>query len=151
LGRRHESHGPPRYLARNARRVRGAVAADAGEHDDGRGCAVAARRAIVGATDRLFRAAGRGRARLAGRSRRHARIAGHHSPGCRQMAVVTRPYREKVVTFGAGRGLVGIVTLPGTPRPDAPQLLLINSGIIHRVGANRLYVSLARTLAAAGV
>jgi len=67
------------------------------------------------------------------------------------MAVVKPPYREQVVTFGAAGGLVGIATLPVEPRADAPHLVLINPGIIHRVGASRLYVAVARALAASGV
>ena len=60
--------------------------------------------------------------------------------------------RERVVQFGAGRGLVGILTQPTERRSDeAPDLLLLNSGIIHRVGSNRLNVELARALARQGV
>ena len=34
---------------------------------------------------------------------------------------------------------------------DAAALLFINSGLVHRVGPNRMYVNAARTLSAAGV
>jgi hypothetical protein len=64
---------------------------------------------------------------------------------------VGAPFREKVVTFGPGCGLVGVVTLPSEPLPRAPMVVLLNSGIIHRVGANRIYVAIARTLAGSGV
>jgi pimeloyl-ACP methyl ester carboxylesterase len=68
------------------------------------------------------------------------------------MAVVTSPhYREKVVTFGDESGLVGVITIPSNPRADAPVAILLNSGIIHRVGANRIHVLLARMLADLGV
>jgi pimeloyl-ACP methyl ester carboxylesterase len=67
------------------------------------------------------------------------------------MAVVTRPFREKVVTFGQAAGLVGVMTLAAMPRPRAPHVILINSGIVHRVGASRVYVTLARYFAAAGI
>jgi hypothetical protein len=51
----------------------------------------------------------------------------------------------------AGDGLVGIVSLPaGDPDPDRPALLILNSGVIHRVGACRLSVKLARRMASAG-
>lgn len=48
--------------------------------------------------------------------------------------------------------MVGILTQPsaGEARPDAPAILLLNSGIIHHIGANRLYVELARELAGRG-
>jgi hypothetical protein len=64
---------------------------------------------------------------------------------------VSHTYREKVVTFGENRGLVGIVTLPTTPRPGTPRVVLLNSGVIHRVGANRLHVGFARALASVGL
>jgi pimeloyl-ACP methyl ester carboxylesterase len=61
--------------------------------------------------------------------------------------------RESVVRFGAEGGLVGVFTEP-TPAADGqdspPGFILLNSGIIHRVGPNRLYVKAARRLAAAG-
>jgi len=59
---------------------------------------------------------------------------------------------ERVARFGAGSGLVGIVTEPEarTRAADAPVAIFLNSGIIHRVGASRLYVQMARRLAADG-
>jgi pimeloyl-ACP methyl ester carboxylesterase len=64
---------------------------------------------------------------------------------------VSRPFREKVVTFGEGKGLVGVVTIPTNVRAGAPHVVLINSGILHRVGAHRLYVHFARAFATAGI
>ncbi len=60
--------------------------------------------------------------------------------------------REEVVRFGRGGDIVGIVTNPPEDQSDArlPAILLLNSGMIHRVGPNRLYVKTARTLAAMG-
>ncbi len=59
--------------------------------------------------------------------------------------------REKVLKFGPTRGLVGILT---EPPPDAPAgkppVVFLNSGILHHVGASRLYVRMARRLAALG-
>ncbi len=48
--------------------------------------------------------------------------------------------------------MVGILTQPaaGEVRPDAPAVLILNSGIIHHIGANRLYVEIARALAERG-
>ena len=68
------------------------------------------------------------------------------------MADVTRRPREVAVTFGTDRGLVGVLTLPvGERNPAAPHVILINSGVIHRVGSNRLHVLLARALSGLGV
>ena len=57
---------------------------------------------------------------------------------------------EIPLVFGADRHLVGILTLPsqGDPRPIA--FLLINAGVIHRVGPHRINVKLARHLAGLG-
>jgi pimeloyl-ACP methyl ester carboxylesterase len=47
--------------------------------------------------------------------------------------------------------MVGIVTAPVPPPPDqGPAVILLNAGVIHRVGANRIYVRVARALAQAG-
>src|SRR5690606_10968053 len=60
--------------------------------------------------------------------------------------------RESAVLFGPTRSLVGVVTEPaaGSARPDAPAVLILNSGLIHRVGPKRLHVRLARRLAGLG-
>jgi pimeloyl-ACP methyl ester carboxylesterase len=59
--------------------------------------------------------------------------------------------KETIATFGKTRSLIGIVTHPekgsGT---GLPAVILLNSGILHRVGPGRLYVKLARALAAQG-
>lgn len=59
---------------------------------------------------------------------------------------------EHVYSFGSHGGLVGILTEPRAElqRPGAPTLIFSNIGLNHRVGPNRLYVELARKLAAAG-
>lgn len=60
---------------------------------------------------------------------------------------------ERAVTFGENSSLVGILAEP-TPEkrwPNAPMAVFLNSGIIHRVGASRLYVQIARQLADHGV
>lgn len=58
--------------------------------------------------------------------------------------------REKVLKFGPTRGLVGVLTEP--PPDAAPRLpvIFLNSGILHHVGASRLYVRIARKLAEMG-
>ncbi len=59
---------------------------------------------------------------------------------------------ERAVRFGRSTNLVGILAEPpGHARVDgAPVAIFLNSGIIHRVGASRLYVQAARRLAAEG-
>jgi pimeloyl-ACP methyl ester carboxylesterase len=59
--------------------------------------------------------------------------------------------REKVVRFGRSTRLVGVLTEPDVTSPDRPAVILLNSGILHRVGACRLHVNLARALADAGL
>jgi pimeloyl-ACP methyl ester carboxylesterase len=58
---------------------------------------------------------------------------------------------ESVIEFGPSRGLVGVLTQPpsGTSAHDV-AVLIVNSGIIHRDGINRLHVRLARLLATRG-
>jgi len=58
---------------------------------------------------------------------------------------------EQAQLFGPRRSLVGIVTdpPPGAP-PGCPTVVVLNSGIVHRVGANRMTVALARALASRG-
>jgi len=58
--------------------------------------------------------------------------------------------REEAILFGASQSLVGVVTEPAENGKERPAVILLNSGIIHRVGPNRLYVTLARRLARAG-
>jgi pimeloyl-ACP methyl ester carboxylesterase len=55
---------------------------------------------------------------------------------------------EEVVTFGNSRSLVGILHCPEeeAARRDVPAVLMLNAGILHRVGPNRLYVTIAREL-----
>ncbi len=56
---------------------------------------------------------------------------------------------ERVVRFG--EDLVGILRLPGPMAPGAPACLLLNTGIMNRIGPHRLNVKIARGLDAAGV
>lgn len=57
--------------------------------------------------------------------------------------------KEKAVSFGASKTLVGVVAEPeGTAQK--PAVLLLNAGLIHHIGPNRVYVKLARRLAEEG-
>lgn len=60
--------------------------------------------------------------------------------------------RERALKFGKTANLVGILTQPGPDMESAerPAVLLLNSGILHRAGASRLYVQIARELAMRG-
>jgi len=58
---------------------------------------------------------------------------------------------DQAVMIGARKTLVGIVTQPVDYEPeDRPVFVILNTGIIHRVGHHRMYVSLARALARLG-
>lgn len=60
--------------------------------------------------------------------------------------------RETVLNFGENKSLFGIITdpAPETKQRRSEAVILLNSGILHRVGPHRLYVKLARTLAMNG-
>ncbi len=59
---------------------------------------------------------------------------------------------EKVVLFGKDKSLVGIVTEPtsGTSSNNFPAIIILNAGLLHRIGPNRLHVAIARKMATAG-
>ncbi len=59
---------------------------------------------------------------------------------------------ECIFEFGPGNRLLGILTGPMSPdsTPGDVAVVFTNTGIIHRVGANRLHVRLARHLARHG-
>lgn len=60
--------------------------------------------------------------------------------------------RERALKFGKTASLTGVLTEPtgGVSTPDRPGVLFLNSGILHHAGASRLYVKVARRLAADG-
>ena len=57
--------------------------------------------------------------------------------------------REEVVRFGPNEELVGI--LSGAEAASGTAVLLLNAGVLHRVGPHRLHVLLARRLAEHGL
>jgi hypothetical protein len=59
--------------------------------------------------------------------------------------------RERVVTFGPGGILVGIMTEPDEPPPRGSVVVMSNVGLNHRVGPQRVWVELARRLAKRGI
>jgi pimeloyl-ACP methyl ester carboxylesterase len=66
------------------------------------------------------------------------------------MAAVEVAYKEQAVLLGQ-HSLVGIVTRPPSAKQkDGPVIVILNTGIVHRVGHHRMYVSLSRELAKNG-
>ena len=62
---------------------------------------------------------------------------------------VTTTIEEKYCQFGEHEKLFGILSRPDAPS-NYPTIVLFNAGSVHHVGPNRLYVTLARNLAALG-
>jgi pimeloyl-ACP methyl ester carboxylesterase len=62
--------------------------------------------------------------------------------------------KEHAVLLGKDQSLVGILTENGdatTHEQDGPTgVLLLNAGLVHRIGPNRIYVKMARLLASMG-
>lgn len=66
---------------------------------------------------------------------------------------MTARLRERPVVFGREGKLAGILTLPSSQNgaPSSTAFVILNSGVIHRVGANRISVRLARAVAELGL
>lgn len=58
-------------------------------------------------------------------------------------------WAEQPVVFGSSSPLVGVVTAPAA-QTQTPAALLLNAGLLHRIGAQRMNVQLARALAGRG-
>lgn len=67
------------------------------------------------------------------------------------MVGMTDRIKEQAHVLGPRQSLVGILS-PATPAPrdDTPYVVVLNAGIIHRIGPNRMSVNLARELCARG-
>lgn len=60
-------------------------------------------------------------------------------------------FSEEILCCGADGALVGVLTRPVTALPGSDAaVIFFNAGLVHRVGPGRLYVELARQLAARG-
>lgn len=57
--------------------------------------------------------------------------------------------KEVALSLGPGRNLISVQTEPSTTRKSI-ALLLLNAGVVHRVGPHRISVKLARHLASLG-
>jgi hypothetical protein len=61
--------------------------------------------------------------------------------------------KERVCQFGPERNLIGILCEPAEKdlRVELPVLIMLNAGLIHRIGPHRMSVELARSLAERGI
>jgi len=59
---------------------------------------------------------------------------------------------EQAMRFGKTENLIGILTEPSVSRKkeDLPALIILNSGVIHRIGQHRLSVKIARDFSRLG-
>lgn len=60
-------------------------------------------------------------------------------------------YRENILQFGQGHGLLGVHAVPADRPPGDLCVIMLNAGLLHRVGPFRMHVLLARQLAEAGI
>lgn len=64
---------------------------------------------------------------------------------------MTGAFSELAVQFGRSASLMGILSRPPSELPiRGPAVVILNTGIAHRVGHHRMYVKMARELAALG-
>lgn len=61
------------------------------------------------------------------------------------------PMKETPLLFGPGRNLVGLWCEPVGGPPPTVCLLLVNAGVVHRIGLHRINVKIARHMARQGV
>src|SRR5690606_5770247 len=79
----------------------------------------------------------------------HRRSAG--GARCGRPTAGARRMNERALRFGDGERLGGVLALPDeTLAADAPCIILLTAGLLHRPGPYRAYVDLARRLADAG-
>jgi dienelactone hydrolase len=60
-------------------------------------------------------------------------------------------HRERLLLLGRSAPLSAILTEPAVAAADRPWLVLLNAGILHKIGPNRMTVRLARAAAARGL
>jgi alpha/beta superfamily hydrolase len=70
-------------------------------------------------------------------------------PAC-VLAVDGARVTEEAVCFGPDARLFGILTRSAASDPARPAVVFLNNGAVHRVGSQRMYVSMAREWAARG-
>ncbi len=57
---------------------------------------------------------------------------------------------ENIIQFSDKGSMLGILTEPNSPSSELPAFIFVNSGLLHRIGPFRIYVSLSRELAQHG-
>ena len=60
------------------------------------------------------------------------------------------PSTERIHRFGRSQHLVGVVGQPAQGDAAAPGIIVLNTGLVHRVGPFRMHVELTRRLNALG-
>src|SRR5262249_18773844 len=80
------------------------------------------------------------------------RFDSHRGPSThRGLAGMTGAFNEHPALFGRSASLLGILSRPTYELPARrPAVVILNTGIAHRVGHHRMYVKMARALAASG-
>lgn len=67
------------------------------------------------------------------------------------MAALAAAFKEQVALLGRDNSLVSIIARPAIEEVgERPAIVILNTGIIHRVGHHRMYVTLSRMLAGLG-
>jgi len=77
-------------------------------------------------------------------------LTAHFFPCAGDAPEPNAPLTERPVLFGRGAVLFGIVTAPCECEKPRGAVILLNAGADHHIGANRMYVSLARRWARRG-
>src|ERR1700722_14447258 len=86
------------------------------------------------------------------------RGSGSHGNGsCRSdtadstLVDISQKITEQAVLFGGRSSLVGILTRAvSAASADCPAIVILNTGIVHRVGEHRMFATMSRALAAVG-
>ncbi|HWU76428.1 MAG TPA: hypothetical protein VN043_07975 [Rhodanobacter sp.] len=72
-------------------------------------------------------------------------------PGCERPIAGTRMTMERVFCFGRAQHLIGVLANPEPPRDSDPVgVIVLNAGMVHRVGQFRLHVEISRRLNGCG-
>jgi hypothetical protein len=58
--------------------------------------------------------------------------------------------KESIINFGKYNNLLGIITEPSIRKSNSQIILLLNAGLVYRIGTNRINVKIARELAKSG-
>src|SRR5580692_1472631 len=81
----------------------------------------------------------------------HRGAAGTRHSAYGRMAAVGDTFTEQALLLGPRRSLVAVIARPRLPgNADLPAIVILNTGIVHRVGHHRMYVKLSRMLATGG-